>query len=99
MRLNDVEENVAYISPVTSEVVELIKFCRKRELVVGKDVGVVAYNDMPVYEVIDKGITSISVDFALMGNMAARHILDKKKNFKILPARLITPGSPYKISV
>jgi len=89
MRLNDVEENVAYISPVTSEVVELIKFCRKRELVVGKDVGVVAYNDMPLYEVIDKGITSISVDFALMGKMAARHILDKKKNFKILPARLI----------
>ncbi|MDD2525425.1 MAG: GntR family transcriptional regulator [Bacteroidales bacterium] len=89
MRLNDVEENVAYLSPVTSEVVELIKFCRKRKLVVGKDVGVVAYNDMPLYEVIDKGITSISVDFALMGERAARHILDKKKSFEILPARLI----------
>jgi len=89
MKLNDVEENVAYISPVTSEVVELVKFCRKRGLELGKDVGLVAYNDMPVYEVIDKGITSISVDFALMGEMAARHILDKEKNFKTLPARLI----------
>ncbi len=89
IKLKDVEENVAYISPVISEVVELVKFCRKRGLEFGKDVGLVAYNDMPVYEVIDKGITSISVDFALMGEMAARHILDKEKNFKILPARLI----------
>ena len=33
----------------------------------GKDFGLLAYNDIPSYEVIDEGITSLSIDWEMMG--------------------------------
>lgn len=33
-----------------------------------KDFGLLAYNDIPSYEVIDEGITSLSIDWEMMGN-------------------------------
>jgi DNA-binding LacI/PurR family transcriptional regulator len=43
-------------------------------LEVGKDVGVISYNETPLKKIILKGITTISTDFEAMGAEAARII-------------------------
>jgi DNA-binding LacI/PurR family transcriptional regulator len=44
---------------------------------VGKDVGVISYNETPLKKIILNGITTISTDFQAMGEKAAQLILEK----------------------
>ncbi len=83
----------AYLVFRQKELVEILKICRTQKYKVGKDVGIIAYNDTPLYEVIENGITSISTDFALMGKHAAVFIKTRKKIRKIIPTNLIIRGS------
>ena len=85
----DVERNTAYLVIPLKELVEMVKFCRNRRLKLGHDVGLIGYNDMPVYEIIENGITVISTDFAQMGEQAAGFIKSKQKVQEIVPTRLI----------
>jgi DNA-binding LacI/PurR family transcriptional regulator len=43
----------------------------------GKHVGVISYNETPLKKIILNGITTISTDFAMMGEKAAELILSK----------------------
>ena len=61
--------------------VDIIKQSRQQGLKPGKDFGLIAYNDTPAYQVIDEGITALSIDWEQMGSLAAR---------------FITEGSPYR---
>jgi DNA-binding LacI/PurR family transcriptional regulator len=71
----------------------MVKRCRSENLAIGKDVGLIAYNDTPMYEVIGNGITVISSDFAHMGKNAAEYVKTRQKVFEIIPAPLIVRGS------
>jgi DNA-binding LacI/PurR family transcriptional regulator len=57
---------------------------------------VVVYNDNPILEVIKNGITAMSVDFGLMGEMAAAYVLNKKPVQKFLPTNVILRKYQYK---
>lgn len=76
-----------------SQLVNVVKACHEKDLELGVDVGVLAYNDTPMKEVIDKGITTISINFAKMGSMAAKFILDKKPVQTTFPTILTVRGS------
>ena len=52
-----------------------------------------AYNDEPVFEILDNGISVISTDFDLMGAVAARFILTMERPQIYIPTRLILRGS------
>ncbi|MDR0893161.1 MAG: GntR family transcriptional regulator [Mediterranea sp.] len=65
----------AYITIKQQEVVEIVKRGRAAGLKCGVDYGLLAYNDIPSYEVIDEGITSLSIDWERMGNEAANFVL------------------------
>lgn len=65
-----------YISIEESDLVSLIKLVRKSSLEMGKDVGIICYNDTPLKELL--GITAVSTDFARMGETAADMILENK---------------------
>lgn len=65
-----------YISIEESDLVSLIKLVRKSSLELGKDVGIICYNDTPLKELL--GITAVSTDFAKMGETAADMILENK---------------------
>ena len=54
----------------------------------GKDFGLLAYNDIPSYEVIDEGITSLSIDWEMMGNEAANFVLNNVPVQKFLPTEV-----------
>ena len=57
-------------------------------LKIGKDVGVISYNETPLKKIILNGITTISTDFQLMGEMTARLISQKENETLAVPFRL-----------
>ena len=57
--------------------VRLIKMASEKNLVLGKDVGIVSFNDTVLKEVVAGGITTISTDFQLMGQTLARIIQER----------------------
>ncbi|EOR94151.1 regulatory protein GntR, HTH [Arcticibacter svalbardensis MN12-7] len=58
--------------------VAVIKIAKKNNWILGKDIGLISYNDTAVKEVLENGITVISTDFKKMGEEAAKAILKKE---------------------
>lgn len=85
--------HTAYLIIQQKDLVETVKRCRERNLDIGRDVGLIAYNDTPMYEIIERGITVISTDFALMGRRAAEFVKTGNKLQEVIPARMILRGS------
>lgn len=67
----------AYIIIEEADLVSLAKQVRDKKLILGKDIGIISYNDTPLKDLL--GITVISTDFQVMGETAAYMILKKKK--------------------
>lgn len=57
------------------DLVLLIEKIIETKLEVGKQMGVISYNDTPLKKIILNGINTISTDFHLMGKKAAQLIL------------------------
>lgn len=81
----------AFITLTDSELSELIKKVRALEWQLGKDVGILAFNETILKELLD--ITVISSDFSCMGRTAAQLLLNRKGGKKRNPTRLIIRGS------
>ena len=73
------KEKEAYIVIEETDLVNLIKNCQAAKLKIGKDVGIISYNDTPLKEILSNGITVISTDHAKMGETAARLILENRR--------------------
>lgn len=83
-----VEKGNIYIAFKQQEVVDIIKQGRVAQLECGKDFGLLAYNDIPPYEVIDNGITALSIDWSLMGRKAADFVLHNRLLREYLPTEV-----------
>jgi DNA-binding transcriptional regulator YhcF (GntR family) len=66
----------AYIVIEELELAELIKNVRKSNYVIGKDIGIIAFNETVLKELLE--ITVISTDFSNMGRKVGELILNKK---------------------
>lgn len=84
----NVKRGDAYFVFRQKELVETIKICRKNNWKPGRDIGIVAYNNSPLYEIIEDGITTISTDFAEMGKKAAEFVTTRKTIQTIIPTKL-----------
>jgi DNA-binding LacI/PurR family transcriptional regulator len=73
--------------------VELIKKIEGTDLKVGKDVGILSYNDTPLKEILLNGISVITTDHETMGRTAALLILENKQAHVDNPCRLILRAS------
>ena len=82
-----------YLVIKDSELVEVIKAGLKLGFQLGKDFGVISYNDTPMKEIVEGGITVISTDFRKMGELAAEFVKNKQKLQEILPTELIVRQS------
>ena len=60
-----------------TDLVFLVKQTRERNLTLGKEIGVISYNETPLKELL--GITVICTDFKEMGRTVAEMILQNKK--------------------
>lgn len=70
-----IQKGTVYISLMENDLVILIEKILATEWEVGKEVGVISYNETPLKKIILKGITTISTDFQKMGERAAELIL------------------------
>lgn len=90
----DIRPGHAWFVIEDSDLVRLIKTCRARGFRLGHDVGVVSYNDTPMKEVVQDGISVISIDFAELGRKAARLALDLRPGRRVVePTRFISRNS------
>lgn len=72
-----------------SDLVEVIKRTRGRGLLLGRDVGVLSYNDTPMKQIVGGGISVITTNFEQMGTLAASFAKNKQKITEVLPTSLI----------
>ena len=86
--LDRIEPGTAYIVIRQMDVVNVIRRSRAEELKCGVDFGLVAYNDTPAYEVIDDGITAISIDWEKMGRKLTRFITTGEPVHEYLPTEV-----------
>ncbi len=77
-----------------TDLVALVKAAQKGRLKIGKEVGILSYNDTPMKEVVLHGISVVSVDFAELGRKAVAQILSPQTACEILePTRFIARHS------
>ncbi len=88
-----VYEKEAYIVIEENDLCNLIKKTRDQQLEIGKNIGIVSYNDSPLKEILLDGITVITTDHAKMGETAARLILENRKEKIKNPFIMIRRGS------
>ena len=75
---------------------DLVTFAEKMKLVdfkIGKQVGLISYNETPIKRIILNGVSTISTDFAEMGKIAARLILGESREQIKVPFHLILRSS------
>ncbi|MES2332123.1 MAG: GntR family transcriptional regulator [Bacteroidota bacterium] len=77
----------AFVVTSETDLAKLIKKIRKTTLKIGKDIGIVSYNETALKDLLD--ITTVTTDFAGMGKSAAKLILEKQHVQVKNPFRMI----------
>ncbi len=88
-----ISKGEVYINLMEKDLVILIERILAAKLKVGKDVGVISYNEIPLKKIILNGITTISTDFHQMGQRAAQLVLNRSKEHIEIPFSLILRDS------
>lgn len=96
--ISDVSKEVmspgdVYINLMEDDLVTLVKQAKTNGYRVGKEVGIISYNENPLKEIILDGITVLSTDFEAMGKQAAELILNNSTQKLANPFRLIVRQS------
>lgn len=72
---SDIKKGQAFVLISDDDLYRFIKICRSKGWKLGSDVGLVAYNENPVKELLEDGITTISTNHDIIGRIAAQMIL------------------------
>jgi len=85
----ELEQQVAYIIIEENDLINMIKLARLKNRRLGKDLGILSYNDTPLKEVLEDGISVITTDFEKMGALAAEMMannqsLNVKNEFRLI---------------
>ncbi len=86
-------EGEVYINLMEEDLVLLIERIISLKLEVGRQVGVISYNETPLKKIILNGLTTISTDFREMGVMAARQIVENMHQREEVPFYLTLRNS------
>lgn len=78
-----------FVLPNDRDLVKVVEQGKRQQLVLGKDYGVISYNDTPLKKIVENGITTISTDFFKMGKTLATITLDNIKGQFENEAKLI----------
>jgi len=89
----EVQPGQAYLVIKDSDLVKIVRDCKKNGYKIGSEVGIVSYNDTPMKEIVGAGITVISTDFIRMGKDCAHFILSRERISEVIPTQLIIRGS------
>ena len=88
-----VEEGDAFINLMEDDLVVLLEKIQRTDLKVGKNIGIISYNETPLKRFVLDGITTISTDFKKMGEMAADSVLNNSNQHIEVPFALTLRNS------
>ena len=88
-----INEGEIFINLMDNDLVVLIERIIEQGYKVGKDVGVISYNETPLKKIILDGITTISTDFEAMGVQAAQLIQNNCMQHVAIPFYLTPRAS------
>ncbi len=72
--LKSISSGTIYLLYSDMELINLIKTLEAVELIPGKDVGIISYDETPMKEILSGGISVLSTDFRRMGSTSAAYI-------------------------
>lgn len=93
IEVEEIKEGEVFINLMENDLVILIERILSLKLKVGKDVGVISYNETPLKKIILDGITTISSDFQMMGEKTAQLILARSTQHIEIPFYLTMRSS------
>lgn len=88
-----ISKGEVFINLMDNDLVVLIERLIESNLEVGKEVGVISYNETPLKKIILNGITTISTDFEAMGMETAKIILENAARHVQVPFALTLRAS------
>ena len=91
-----IHEDGNYILLDDQHLVETIEIIRKKNLELGKEVGLISYNETPLKRILAGGITVISTDWQEMGKKAAGLILQHDTGNQKVPYKIYLRNSILK---
>jgi hypothetical protein len=83
-----VAEGEVYIAVMEEDLIILLEKILQSKLMIGKDIGVISYNETPLKKILMNGITTISTDFQKMGQFAAELILENRREHIAVPFKV-----------
>jgi DNA-binding transcriptional regulator YhcF (GntR family) len=84
-----IRKGEAYLMFSDRDLIDFVKNVHKEKLHLGKDIGLISYDDTPMKEILEGGITVISTDFEQMGKSIS-NIVNEKLSVQIAnPSQLI----------
>ena len=89
----EIRRGEAYLTINDNDLIHLLKKCKTNNWQLGKDVGVLSYNETPLKQVIRDGISVISCNFLMMAERMAAFIIEKKSAKEIIPIEFIERNS------
>lgn len=87
------KKGAAYITLSEDDLVLALELLQETDMQLGRDIGVISYNETPIKKFLLDGITTISTDFKLLGNFAAQLVLDNAEKDIEVPFNVILRNS------
>ncbi|MCK5280469.1 MAG: GntR family transcriptional regulator [Cyclobacteriaceae bacterium] len=89
----DIKKLDAYIVIDDDDLVRLVELSQLRGYKIGKDIGIISYNDTPLKKVVGNGISVISTDFKQMGKEIVEMINENSRSAKRNKTTFVNRGS------
>ncbi len=88
-KVGQVKQGEAWFVIDDADLVDVVEQAREKHFTLGKDLGILAYNETAMRKIVGKGITVVSTDFQEMGCRAAEFVLNPTQVRYVVPTRLI----------
>jgi DNA-binding LacI/PurR family transcriptional regulator len=75
----NIQKGDAFVVVDDRDLEYLVRFSIKEHFSLGKDIGIISYNESSLKGIVACGITTISTDFAQMGKIMAEMIINRQK--------------------
>ena len=89
----NIKKGIVYLSVSDRMLGKSLEQAKMRKLILGSDIGFISYNETPMKQFIDNGITVVSTDFKLLGQKAAEFVTSNKNMNLCVPSKLYIRGS------
>ena len=89
----NIRKNYVYMTLDDSSLISIIKQVKEKKFIIKRDIGIISFNESPLKEIIEGGITTISTDFSMMGKKLAVMIESNNKTLIENEIKLICRNS------